>query len=153
MSIIISNNIFIKPKRFVNKVFLHCSANSNPKWGINELRESHLARGFSDIGYHYFIDFEGNLFKCRPLEKIPAAQKGYNTGSIAICLHGGQNNKDDFTKEQHKTLAELCEYINNVYENKITFHGHCEVDEHKFCPVFDYQQILNLVDSYLIKIC
>lgn len=136
--------MFIKPKRQVKKVFLHCSANSNPNWGIEELKKSHLARGFSDIGYHFFIDFNGTIHKGRDLEIVPSAQKNYNTNSIAICLHGGLNSKDDFKDIQLNECKELCYQINDAYQNNITFHGHCEVETSKDCPVFDYKKLLSL---------
>lgn len=135
--------IFTKPKRKVNKVFLHCSANSNSKWGILELKTSHLSRGFSDIGYHYFIDFTGTIFEGRSLEKAPAAQKNHNTGTIAICLHGGRNSVNDFTQEQFNSLKFLCNQINAEYKKEITFHGHKEVGKTD-CPVFDYKEVLSL---------
>ena len=136
--------MFVKPIRQVKKVFLHCSANSNPNWKINDLKKSHLARGFNDIGYHFFIDFNGTIYKGRDLEIIPSAQKGYNTNSIAICLHGGLNSKNDFKEIQLNKCKELCLQINSTYNNNITFHGHCEVESGKDCPVFDYKKLLNL---------
>lgn len=142
--------IFKKPKRQVNKVFLHCSANSNPKWGIEDLKESHILRGFTDIGYHYFIDFTGKIWKGRDIETTPAAQQKHNTGTIAICLHGGQNSICDFTQEQYESLFNLCDTINSKYNN-ITFHGHKEVESGKDCPVFDYKKILNLDKEGFVK--
>lgn len=143
--------IFKKPKRKVNKVFLHCSANSNSKWGILDLKESHLSRGFDDVGYHYFIDFTGKTWEGRSLETTPAAQKNHNTGTIAICLHGGQHSINDFTQEQYESLFNLCSDINKAYEKKITFHGHSEVDKGRDCPVFNYKKVLNLDNKGFIK--
>lgn len=142
--------MFKKPTRQVKKVFLHCSANSNPKWTIEDLKKAHLARGFSQIGYHIFIDFEGKIFEGRSLESIPAAQQGHNTNSIAICLHGGFNSKNDFTEIQLAKCKELCLQINNAYDKQITFHGHCEVEPNKTCPVFDYKKLLNLNEKGFI---
>lgn len=130
-----------KPKRNVTKVFIHCSASDNPAHdGVEIIREWHLARGFNDIGYHYYIAKDGSVEKGRSLSKIPAAQKGHNTGSIAICV-GGLNN---FSDAQMKSLVELCKEINEAYDFLITFHGHREVEPKKTCPVFDYKSVLNL---------
>ena len=131
--------------RPVHTVFIHCSASDNPKHdNIKTIRSWHADRGFNDVGYHYFIQSSGNIQKGRDLEKIPAAQKGYNTGSIAICLHG----LTTFTEEQFEALRELCHAINDAYawkDVKIRFRGHCEVSS-KTCPVFDYKTVLNLDD-------
>lgn len=82
-------NIFKKPRRRVNRVFLHCSASDVPAHdNVATIRRWHLARGFSDIGYHFFIHKNGKISKGRNIEKTPAAQRKNNTGTIAICLHG-----------------------------------------------------------------
>lgn len=143
-------NFIKKPNRKVSRVFLHCSANSNAKWGIEDLKASHISRGFSDIGYHFFIDFAGKIFIGRSLETNPAAQVGHNTGTIAICLHGGQDSKADFKIEQYHILKSLCKQICEAYNNQITFHGHCEVSA-KDCPVFDYKEVLSLDEKGYIQ--
>jgi N-acetylmuramoyl-L-alanine amidase len=134
---------FVMPERFVNTVFLHCSASNSPFHDhVQVIRRWHTEKGWSDIGYHYFIRSDGTIQSGRDLEKVPAAQKGYNRGSIAICLHG--LNEEDFTEEQYSALILLCEQINDAYGDlKLTFRGHREVSS-KLCPVFDYKRILNL---------
>lgn len=92
------------------------------------------------MGYHYFIKVDGTLQSGRPLENVPAAQRGYNTASIAICLHGLKS----FTEAQFRTLKDLCQAINAAYGGEVTFHGHREVEPAKTCPVFDYRKVLGL---------
>lgn len=135
--------MFEKPKRKVNKVFIHCSASDNPDHDtIDVIRDWHVyENGFRDVGYHYFITKAGDIEIGRDIEEIPAAQKGHNTGSIAICLSG--LDEDRFTEDQFETLRELCLEIHDAYDGKITFHGHCEVSN-KTCPVFDYVSVLEL---------
>ena len=96
---------FQKPQRAVDVVFVHCSASDRPEHDdIAVIRDWHVrGNGWNDVGYHYFIRKDGSLEAGRDLEKIPAAQKGHNTGSIAICLHGLAAEK--FTKTQFKKLA------------------------------------------------
>lgn len=78
----------------------------------------------------------------RPLAETPAAQRGHNSGSIAICLHGLEKAK--FTKAQFKTLRKLCLDIQRAYNpKKLKFRGHCEVSS-KACPVYDYKSVLGL---------
>ena len=136
---------FQKPIRDVYATFIHCSASDNPAHdSVEVIKQWHLERGWSDIGYHYFIRKDGVVELGRSLEKIPAAQKGYNTGSIAICLHGLKLEK--FTEAQYKALRELCGLINLAYEG-MTFHGHNEVNPNKTCPVIDVRATLYL-DKY-----
>lgn len=148
------NSMFMeKPERAVDRVFIHCSASDNPAHDdIEVIKQWHtdkrpVGRGFSDVGYHYFITKDGRLQNGRSLEKQPAAQSGHNKGSLAICLHGLEN----FTEAQFKTLKLLCEKMYLVYEQKITFHGHNEVNRNKTCPVFDYKEVIGLDDSGHLK--
>lgn len=131
---------FEKPNRIVTRGYIHCSASDNPKHDNTQTIDAwHRERGFDGIGYHAYINKEGHWFWARDLEKIPAAQRGYNTGSIAICVGGLQ----EFTEEQMETLIRGCKAITKAYDGKITWHGHCEVSN-KSCPVFDYRSVLKL---------
>jgi N-acetylmuramoyl-L-alanine amidase len=80
----------------------------------------------------------------RATERIPAAQKDFNRGSIAICLHGLERAR--FTTEQALSLVALCDSIHGAYaaiRTELRFRGHCEVAS-KTCPVFDYATVLGL---------
>lgn len=138
--------IFLKPVRPVDAVFLHCSASDRPEHDdVEVIRQWHIKeRGWDDIGYHFFITKGGVIQPGRDLEKVPAAQQGHNVGTIAICCHG--LDKRRFTDPQMAALYNLCVDINEVYDGKVTFHGHCEVAP-KACPVYDYKTILQL-DSH-----
>lgn len=137
--------MFTKPDRAVDRVFLHCSASDRPEHdNVATMRDWHLARGWSDVGYHFFIRKDGTIEEGRPAERTPAAQGGNNTGTIAICLHGLA--EENFTADQFRSVIELCKEISISYGNFITFHGHCEVSA-KTCPVFPYKAVLGL-DAY-----
>lgn len=133
---------FAKPKRAVSRVFVHCSASDYPQHdNVATIDRWHKERGWSGVGYHYFIRKDGTVEKGRDLALIPIAQAGHNTGTIAICCHGLLKTK--FTQDQFKALRALCQEIDRAYNNAITFHGHCEVAQ-KACPVFDYRKELGL---------
>ena len=87
------------------------------------------------------IYMNGDLLEGRSLENNPAAQRGHNSRSIALCLDGLHFKQ--FNKKQFNTLRKLANQIDEVYDNKITYHGHCEVSR-KECPVFDYPAVLGL---------
>lgn len=137
--------MFQKPKRHVQRVFLHCSASdatgrAYEDGGLRKtIDEWHKARGWSEIGYHYVIDKIGVVLVGRSLEKTPAAQVGHNTATIAICCHG----LAQFPEIQLLRLKKLCQEINQAYGGQITFHGHREV-ANKACPVYDYKTLLGL---------
>lgn len=134
---------FERPRRRVERVFLHCSASDDVSLSGDKLVETvrhwHWARGFSNVGYHFLIDKQGAVLPGRGLEKTPAAQKGRNTGTVAICVHG----LESFSQAALDACRYLCAEINEDYDGRITFHGHCEVSP-KACPVFDYNGLLSL---------
>ena len=142
--------IFQKPDRPVDRVFIHCSASDSTEHDdVEVIRKWHTeppphGRGWSDVGYHFFIRKTGRVEKGRPIERTPAAQRGNNTGTIAICLHGLKAEK--FTGHQFRALVKLTSDIDEAYDSQITFHGHCEVAA-KDCPVFDYKRVLGLSDD------
>lgn len=138
---------FKKPTRQVNKVYIHCSATDvKAHDNIETIKKWHVEeKGWDYVGYHYFIRKDGMIEEGRALEVEPAAQKDFNTGSIAICLSGKK--KEFFTQKQFDSLKKLCEEINLAYD-KITFHGHCEVSKKK-CPVFDYKNVLSLDEGLM----
>jgi murein L,D-transpeptidase YcbB/YkuD len=133
---------FKKPVRAVDRVFIHCSASDHPAHdNVATMRQWHKQKGWSDVGYHFFIRKDGMLEEGRSIERTPAAQINHNTGTIAICCHGLYREK--FTPAQFDTLRTLCGDIDIAYGGEVTFHGHCEVAA-KECPVFDYRAVLNL---------
>lgn len=134
---------FARPHRRVERVFLHCSASDDDSLVGEELvkivRDWHRARGFSDVGYHFLIDKQGEVLPGRDPEKTPAAQKGHNDGTVAICVHG----LEEFPQPMLGACRELCRSINEAWLGRVTFHGHREVSA-KSCPVFDYRELLSL---------
>ena len=138
---------FQPPARRVERIFLHCSASDSVAADdIEVIRGWHkdpppAGRGWSDIGYHFFIKKDGQIQEGRPLERMPAAQAGHNRDTIAICVHGLAIEK--FTQAQYQSVIRLCSEIDEAYRDMVTFHGHCEVSS-KSCPVFPYKEVLGL---------
>jgi hypothetical protein len=87
----------------VRYVVIHHTANANPRWGVKECHRAHLDRGWSGIGYHYFVEQDGTAYYGRS----DAAQdwqgshvRGYNTCSVGVCLDG------DYSAGQQTPTAE-----------------------------------------------
>lgn len=131
---------FIAPRRKIEKVYIHCSAASRKNIDAKEVHRWHRKRGWSCIGYHYFIKSDAKTEIGRDINRTPAGQAGHNSKTIAICVNGLW--ESDFTKTQLKELVRLCKEIKAQIPG-VTFHGHCEVSP-KACPVFDYKAVLGL---------
>ena len=121
--------------RTINKLILHCSdSNISSHDNIETIRGWHVnERGFSDVGYHFFIRTDGTIEKGRDIDKIGAHCSGQNKNSIGICLHGKE--KRDFTGAQFISLTDLLKALVLLFPESTT-HGHNEFSE-KSCPVFD----------------
>ncbi|UOF77761.1 endodeoxyribonuclease I [Caudoviricetes sp.] len=138
-----------KPKRVINRVFLHCSASDRPQDdNPRTIEKWHLDRKFKEIGYHFYIDKAGNIYEGRSLDTNPAAQQGHNAGTIAICCGGLK--KENFTVEQKRAVRSLCLVLEHQIKG-LTFHGHCEVSD-KACPVYPYKEWLDLNERGVMRL-
>ena len=127
--------------REVNKIIVHCSATREEEnFEVAEIRKWHLARGFNDIGYHFYIDLHGEIYKGRDIDKIGAHCKGHNRNSIGICYCGGveadgKTPKDTRNTEQKRALVAVLSTLKAMYPNAV-IHSHNDF-ANKACPSFN----------------
>ncbi|MGB1215522.1 MAG: N-acetylmuramoyl-L-alanine amidase [Pikeienuella sp.] len=134
--------------RPINEIIVHCTA-TRPEWWksrttnqkVAEVRKWHLDRGWSDIGYHFLIDRNGNVAKGRPVSREGAHVRGHNKGTIGVSLFGGHGSSetddfsDNFTPEQDAALLTLLDDLKAKYGiSRITGHNQYAA---KACPGFD----------------
>ena len=98
----------------VNYLVVHHSASGDVSAGT--IRQWHLNRGFSDIGYHFVIRQDGRMEKGRDLKYQGAHSVPVNGQSIGICCTG------DFTREvmpraQRQALVGLLWDLKQRYPN------------------------------------
>ena len=100
-------------KRNIKELIVHCSATPEGKdYSVDTIRQWHLQRGFSDIGYHYVVYRDGSIHTGRDESVIGAHCTGHNTNSIGVCYIGGVDTdgktpKDTRTAEQKQSLVKL----------------------------------------------
>ena len=127
--------------REINKIIVHCSATrEGENYEVAEIRKWHLARGFSDIGYHFYIDLHGEIHKGRDISKIGAHCKGHNRNSIGICYCGGveadgKTPKDTRNEKQKTALLAVLRTLKAMYPYSC-IHSHKDF-ANKACPSFD----------------
>ena len=127
--------------RKINEIIVHCSATPEGKdYSVDTIRQWHLQRGFSDIGYHYVIYRDGSIHTGRDESVIGAHCTGHNTNSIGVCYIGGcasdgKTPKDTRTTEQKQSLVKLLKELKTKYP-KASIHGHRDF-ANKACPSFD----------------
>lgn len=90
------------------------------------IHSAHLKRGYSGIGYHFYIKADGTIYRGRPLCYIGAHCKGYNTCSIGICFEGNFEIEKP-TNAQKKSIKNLIEYLTNEIPTIKYFNYHKEL--------------------------
>jgi N-acetyl-anhydromuramyl-L-alanine amidase AmpD len=131
-------DILRKPKD-IKKIIVHCSDADFPGYdNIETIRMWHKAKGWSDIGYHYFIDKHGKVFDGRPILKMGAHCAGHNRDSIGICVSGSK----DFYDMQFGSLRFLVVDLMNRYNiTRANVLPHNHFNSNKTCPNFKIQRI------------
>lgn len=141
-------------KRAINLIAIHCTATVEGRpFTVDSIRSMHKAQGWSDIGYHWLIGINGEVWAGRP-ESIQGSHiKGHNRDSIGICYVGGIGRdgkaKDTRTPAQKAALKALLQ-TKRTENTTAKIRGHRDmspdldrdgkVEPHewlKMCPCFD----------------
>lgn len=132
--------------RYVDEIIVHCTATPDGEdFTVDQIRKMHLARGFSDVGYHYIIYRDGSIHVGRSEAVAGAHTTGHNTRSIAVCYVGGcpdrsdkawmNKGKDTRTPAQKAALLKILKELKVKYPNA-RIYGHRNFAA-KACPSFD----------------
>jgi len=120
--------------RSIKLLVVHCSdTEDNQNLSALDIHKMHLKFGWNGIGYHKIINRSGKVENGRPEYWIGAHVKGKNDISLGVCLIG----RDNFTKNQFKSLKRVLKKWKKLYPNaKIV--GHRDTGKtKKTCPNFD----------------
>ena len=140
--------------RKVDEIIIHCTATPEGEdFTVEQIRQMHLARGFSDVGYHFIIGRDGKIHAGRPVAIAGAHCTGHNTRSIGVSLVGGcpgrnvpdwnKKSKDTRTPAQRVALEKQVKELLKRYPGA-TVHGHNEF-ANKACPSFNVKEWLTQV--------
>ena len=127
--------------RTITLIIIHCSATPEGRsLDFEACRMEHIRyRGFRDIGYHFYITRDGEIYCGRPLECIGAHCKGHNLHSIGICYEGGLNAAgqpaDTRTPAQRGSLLALLRKLKRLFPQALIV-GHHDLNPQKACPCF-----------------
>jgi N-acetylmuramoyl-L-alanine amidase len=131
--------------RDINLIVVHCSDSDIPAHdNIETVRRWHVEeRGWSDIGYHFFITKDGNVHVGRSEDTVGAHVAGHNRRSIGICLSG----QHLFTDNQFRSLEGLLKHLCEKYKiEKKDILAHHDLQPAKTCPNFDLHKLLSSWD-------
>lgn len=128
--------------RKIDKIIIHCSATREGQdIPVETIRKWHIdGRGWSDIGYHFYVELDGTIKKGRDIQKIGAHCSGNNRSSIGICYCGGVESdgktpKDTRTEQQKQSLLHVLKTLKAMFPDA-SIYSHNEF-ANKACPSFD----------------
>ena len=137
----------------IKYLVLHCSASRcNQDYSVELLRRDHKARGFYDIGYHFYIRKDGKKTQHRMLLEVGAHCIPYNRCSIGICYEGGLDEDgkpaNTLTKEQEERITDLLINLHKLFPKaKIVGHRDLPGASPKECPCFDAHTIFGWIED------
>ncbi|MEE1344210.1 N-acetylmuramoyl-L-alanine amidase [Segatella copri] len=137
----------------IKYLVLHCSASRcNQDYSVELLRRDHKARGFYDIGYHFYIRKDGKKTQHRMLLEVGAHCIPYNRCSIGICYEGGLDEDgkpaNTLTKEQEERITDLLINLHKLFPKaKIVGHRDLPGASPKECPCFDAHAIFGWIED------
>ena len=133
------------PMRIITLIIIHCSATpQGVRLSLEDCRREHIRhRGFSDIGYHFYVTRDGEIHRGRPTEKIGAHCLNHNRHSIGICYEGGLDAEgrpsDTRTLEQKASLLALLRELKRIFPRALIV-GHHDLNPIKPCPCFNAER-------------
>ena len=140
---------YIKSKRKINKIIVHCTATPEGKdYTVDTIRGWHLKQGWKDIGYHYVVTRDGVIHDGRSIHEVGAHTTNHNANSIGIVYVGGlapdgKNAKDTRTDPQREALVSIVRDLMALYGlNLQQVHCHNEYAA-KACPSFSISSFRN----------
>ena len=130
------------PADSVSYIIIHCTATRETQdYTPEQLKHDHLARGFIDVGYHFYIRKDGTVTQHRRYNEVGAHCRPFNRCSIGICYEGGLDEsgrpKDTRTIAQRGSLVALLIKLKKQFP-KAFIRGHNEMPgaTPKSCPNF-----------------
>lgn len=145
----------LKKRKSTKQIIVHCTASKEGQnLTVEAVHNSHIKNGWSGIGYHYLVAFDGTIYEGRKDDTIGAHAAPQNSDSIGICyvggLDGNKKPKDTRTSEQKEALEELIKYLLEKYPTIQQIKGHRDISPDKngdgeitpnewikACPCFD----------------
>ena len=102
---------------------------------VQQIHSWHLGKGWTGIGYHFFVRKDGTIYRGRPENAIGAHVSGANTNTLGICAEGSYMT-EIMPTAQLNAIKWLIQYLDNKY-GQLPIYGHREVGSSN-CPGTNY---------------
>ncbi len=132
-------------RKSTSRIILHHAAIANCT--ADDIDRWHKNKGYSKIGYHFFVTKDGDIYRGREENMIGAHAYGANYNSIGICAEGNFQN-EKMNDIQKNSLKELVSYLKQKY-NIDKVEGHSGVNA-TACPGsnFPFNEIANASNNH-----
>lgn len=122
------------------RIILHHAAAS--QCSVDDIDRWHKQKGYSCIGYHFFIKKNGTIYRGRQENAVGAHAYQNNYNSVGVCFEGDFE-KEYMTDAQVESAKELVAYLKNKY-NISKVQKHKDVNNTS-CPGknFRFDEIVN----------
>jgi len=104
---------------------------------IGFIQDYHQSGEDIDIGYHFLISPQGDIFEGRPLGTLGAHSSKRNTGNVGISVMGNYQKESaarPVTPEALAAIAAIGKYLRENYAVSISsFYGHRDINQ-TLCP-------------------
>ncbi|MDK2821757.1 MAG: N-acetylmuramoyl-L-alanine amidase [Clostridia bacterium] len=133
MTIVIEENLdwngSLELRHKTELIVLHHAATS--KCTVQDIHQWHLNRGWTGIGYHYFVRKDGSVYRGRPRDTVGAHAYNYDFNSIGICAEGNYE-VEQMPEAQLKAIITLVAELEKIYPDAKVV-GHRELNA-TVCP-------------------
>ena len=75
-----------KRRNSTDEIILHHAEASRAS--VEEVNRWHLERGWTGIGYHFYVRKDGKVYRGRPEWAVGAHAQGHNSRAVGICCEG-----------------------------------------------------------------
>ena len=101
-----------KRRNSTDEIILHHAEASRAS--VEEVNRWHLERGWTGIGYHFYIRKDGKVYRGRPEWAVGAHAQGHNSRAIGICCEGSYM-RETMPAAQLNALKELIRTLMAKY--------------------------------------
>jgi len=116
----------------VTGIALHHMA--HPTAGMQTIHQWHLENGWAGFAYNYWIDFNGNIYECRGLNKGAGLYDPLNKTVLSIGFQGDYNTSEIMPKPQYNAGVKLLKYLKKQIPTIHTVNDHKYWQGDTTCP-------------------
>lgn len=130
---------------YVTEIILHHTEVSTPHT-VQDVHKWHQKKQWAGIGYHFFIDKNGEIYTGRPLNAVGAHTLGHNKNSIGVCFEGDFN-REKMTDKQLDGSVMLLSLLLLAYDAGLC--KGCDLSNHTDSPGknFPFEKLLGKIEE------